>query len=42
MIRAKAKDRTSNIKIPIKEQHSAPSQCKFIYTKIIHMADIVL
>ncbi len=40
MIRAKAKDRTSNIKIPIKEQHSAPSQCKFIYTKLIHMADV--
>lgn len=34
MIRAKAKDRTSNIKIPINEQHSAPSQCKFIFSKI--------
>lgn len=42
MIRAKAKDRTSNIKIPINEQHSAPSQCKFIYTKLNSYADIVL
>lgn len=42
MIRAKAKDRTCNIKIPINEQHSAPSQCKLSIQKLIHMADIVL
>lgn len=41
MLRTKAKDRTCNVKVPIKEQHSALCQCKFIYTKLSSSADIV-
>lgn len=40
MLRTKAKDRTSNSKIPIKEQHHELWQCKFIYTKLSSSADI--
>lgn len=41
MLRTKAKDRTSNSKTPLKEQHSALIQCKFLYTKLGSSADIV-
>lgn len=41
MLRTKAKDGTSNSKIPINEQHSALIQCKFYIQKLGSSADIV-